>query len=87
MGRGGDPGALQEDVQPLVELDVKPTGGMATDFYWAETDEPHASRRRAILAAHPEIRELFGPDFGAFPQVLAVSTALWMLAFLFGVGE
>jgi sphingolipid delta-4 desaturase len=31
------------------------------DFAWSEAPEPHAERRRAMLAAHPEIRALFGP--------------------------
>jgi sphingolipid delta-4 desaturase len=30
------------------------------DFIWSLKDEPHASRRAAILKAHPEIRSLFG---------------------------
>jgi sphingolipid delta-4 desaturase len=33
----------------------------ARDFTWSESPEPHAERRRAMLAAHPEIRSLFGP--------------------------
>eukprot|EP00252_Welwitschia_mirabilis_P018006 TRINITY_DN40150_c0_g1_i1.p1 TRINITY_DN40150_c0_g1~~TRINITY_DN40150_c0_g1_i1.p1 ORF type:complete len:326 (-),score=46.94 TRINITY_DN40150_c0_g1_i1:182-1159(-) len=45
---------------------------MADDFVWAETDEPHATRRRQILAVHPEIKELFGPDSWAFPKIFAV---------------
>jgi sphingolipid 4-desaturase/C4-monooxygenase len=27
-----------------------------TDFLWLMTEEPHRSRRKAILKAHPEVR-------------------------------
>lgn len=33
-----------------------------TDFTRVGTDEPHASRRKAMLKAHPEIVSLYGPD-------------------------
>lgn len=32
------------------------------EFTWSETDEPHATRRQLIMAAHPEIAELFGTE-------------------------
>lgn len=33
-----------------------------TDYEWTCTEEPHASRREIIQKAHPEIKNLFGPD-------------------------
>jgi sphingolipid delta-4 desaturase len=33
----------------------------ASDFRWSEAPEPHAARRRAMLAKYPSIRSLYGP--------------------------
>jgi len=88
MGRGGDGGfppeatevvpppaaATGEEVEEEEESinQKRKKSMMATDFFWSESDEPHATRRKQILAAHPEIRELFGPDPWALPQIVAV---------------
>ncbi|WVQ85891.1 hypothetical protein IAT38_008059 [Cryptococcus sp. DSM 104549] len=42
------------------------------DFLWMTTEEPHRSRRIAILKAHPEVRKLMGPTSTTFPLVLFV---------------
>ena len=34
-----------------------------TEFYWDEEPEPHASRRKAILKAHPEVGKLVGHEW------------------------
>jgi len=38
----------------------------STSFSRVGTDEPHFSRRKAILKAHPEILKLYGPDIRLF---------------------
>ncbi|ADV19889.1 sphingolipid delta-4 desaturase [Cryptococcus gattii E566] len=42
------------------------------DFLWMTTEEPHRSRRIAILKAHPEVRKLMGPTPVTLPLVFAV---------------
>ena len=32
------------------------------DFFWAYTEEPHRTRRQAIIKAHPEVTKLCGPE-------------------------
>ncbi|XP_051971690.1 sphingolipid delta(4)-desaturase/C4-monooxygenase DES2-like isoform X1 [Xyrauchen texanus] len=42
------------------------------DFEWVYTEQPHYSRRNIILAKHPEIKTLMGPD----PRLKWVVTAM-----------
>ncbi|KAB8698138.1 hypothetical protein FH972_026387 [Carpinus fangiana] len=32
------------------------------DFFWTYTEEPHRTRRRAIIQAHPDVLKLCGPE-------------------------
>lgn len=45
------------------------------DFLWMHTEEPHRSRRMAILKAHPEVRRLMGYE----PLTKYVSLAVLLL--------
>jgi sphingolipid delta-4 desaturase len=40
--------------------DVKDGG--YSQFFWTYTEEPHRSRRQAIIKAHPEVTKLCGPE-------------------------
>ncbi|KAJ9122420.1 hypothetical protein QFC22_001845 [Naganishia vaughanmartiniae] len=42
------------------------------DFLWMLTEEPHRSRRKAILKAHPEVRKLMGYTRWTLPSVILV---------------
>ncbi|KAJ5745406.1 hypothetical protein N7520_010588 [Penicillium odoratum] len=40
-----------------------PDASMVEDkFFWTYTEEPHRSRRQAIIKAHPEVTKLCGPE-------------------------
>ena len=45
-----------------------------TSFHLVGTDEPHATRRKQILAKYPEIKELYGPDIRLLPMILGIIT-------------
>jgi len=56
----------------VVGVNAKVVSQSNEDFIWSLTDEPHATRRTAILKAHPEIRSLFGFEWRTKYVVLAL---------------
>ncbi|KAF4120035.1 sphingolipid 4-desaturase/C4-monooxygenase [Geosmithia morbida] len=45
-----------------VDGDKTKSPSTANDFFWTYTEEPHRTRRNAIIKAHPEITKLCGPE-------------------------
>jgi len=71
------PSSPRSPVKPLPSLTA------ATErkqFTWSETDEPHATRRKLILAAHPEIASLFGYEPRTALIVAAIFVAQCLVA-------
>lgn len=54
----------------------------ASDFLWMLTEEPHRTRRMAILKAHPEVRTLMGHE----PLTRYLSAAVVVLQLAIAVG-
>jgi sphingolipid delta-4 desaturase len=56
------------------------------DFVWFSSDEPHAARRKAMLAKYPQIRDLFGYEWRTkywviLSVAIQVTTAYLMVRF------
>ncbi|OTB09103.1 hypothetical protein M426DRAFT_316396 [Hypoxylon sp. CI-4A] len=58
-GKGG--GEQGNDASPS-DLKRDPLEVKYRDFFWTYTEEPHRTRRLAIIKAHPEVTKLCGPE-------------------------
>ncbi|KAI9710211.1 MAG: hypothetical protein M1812_007483 [Candelaria pacifica] len=78
-----DPKLALEKVQPTsqknpnVAVDPRDSVGQG-DFFWSYTEEPHRTRRQAIIKAHPEITKLCGPE--PLTKYLVVTVVLFQIA-------
>ena len=55
--------SLKRTQWALVEAEKRRKTGEEVDkFFWTYTEEPHRTRRQAIIKAHPEITKLCGPE-------------------------
>lgn len=53
---------LKAEKELEVTLDNAPLTVKEHDFFWTYTEEPHRTRRMAIIKAHPEVTKLCGPE-------------------------
>ena len=58
---------------------------MQGTFYYAEFEQPHPERTRAILKAHPEVRSLMGRN--PFTALIALLVVAVQTAIAFGVSR
>jgi sphingolipid delta-4 desaturase len=74
MGKGGNSDWAAMKARPAETKEPR------TDFFWDTTDEPHASRRKQILAAHPEVNKLNGHEWRSkyLCMFLLVIPQIWL---------
>lgn len=58
---------------------------MSKDFYKSDDDQPHPARSRALVRAHPEVRQLVGRN--PYTALIAVSLLIVQTAIAFGMGR
>ncbi|KAI0005634.1 sphingolipid delta4-desaturase [Xylariaceae sp. FL0662B] len=58
--KAGDKGGDHQDGDTKLERDS--VEAKDHDFFWTYTEEPHRTRRLAIIKAHPEVTKLCGPE-------------------------
>ena len=57
---------------------------MQAAFYQSESDQPHPARARAIIKAHPEVRQLMVRN--PWTALIALSIAVMQTAIAYGMG-
>ncbi|KAG8631856.1 hypothetical protein KVT40_000996 [Elsinoe batatas] len=73
---------LKEDVAPEATTTRHMPGNEKEDFFWTYTEEPHRTRRQAIIKAHPEVLKLCGPEPLTIPVVIGVVSLQVLCAYL-----
>lgn len=57
--------ATPDKTEPSTRIDPPETSAVDDHFFWTYTEEPHRSRRQAIIKAHPEVCIYFSVAFSA----------------------
>ncbi|KAI9787470.1 MAG: hypothetical protein M1835_002669 [Candelina submexicana] len=72
-------GNIDPSNQRVENLVVKPSDSSGqVDFFWSYTEEPHRTRRQAIIKAHPEVTKLCGPE--PLTKYLVIIVVLFQIA-------
>ncbi|PWY93729.1 hypothetical protein BO94DRAFT_532662 [Aspergillus sclerotioniger CBS 115572] len=56
------PPTTTDKTQPSARIPPPEQSAVEDQFFWTYTEEPHRSRRQAIIKAHPEVTKLCGPE-------------------------
>jgi sphingolipid delta-4 desaturase len=59
------------DTQPSARIPPPEQSAVEDQFFWTYTEEPHRSRRQAIIKAHPEVGVLFSKQHNNLANCLS----------------